>query len=191
MGRSRGGLTSKIHAVVDSNGLRVGSRLQPEKHTTTGLRLSSCLASNREQCCSPTVAMTRTGSEPSPPRGALGPTSRRDAIATSLSVLARLSTEPATWSSGSSTRSGTVGVWPPAMTSLRSITSPSSNSHQFGYGCALMSPRPNAPQSGEHVSGNAPAHAVMPCALMGTSVIVTLSAQGPACELEILDGLLC
>jgi len=96
MGRSRGGLTSKIHAMVDSNGLPSGSRLQPEKRTTTGSRSNFCLASNREQCYSPTVAMTRTGSEPSPPRGALGPTSRRNAIARSRCVSARISTEPAT-----------------------------------------------------------------------------------------------
>src|SRR4029077_1748152 len=44
MGRSRGGLTSKIHAVVDSNGLPVRLALtsQPAKPTTTGLQPSSC-----------------------------------------------------------------------------------------------------------------------------------------------------
>ena len=41
MGRSRGGLTSKIHAVVDTNGLRSGSLLQPVKRTTTGSQANS------------------------------------------------------------------------------------------------------------------------------------------------------
>ena len=36
MGRSRGGLTSKIHAVVDTNGLLSVWHLQRAKLTTTG-----------------------------------------------------------------------------------------------------------------------------------------------------------
>jgi transposase len=36
MGRSRGGLTSKIHAVVDTNGLPVHLALTPGRHTTIG-----------------------------------------------------------------------------------------------------------------------------------------------------------
>jgi hypothetical protein len=41
VGRSQGGLTSKIHAVVDSNGLPVRLALQPAKPMTTGLLPSS------------------------------------------------------------------------------------------------------------------------------------------------------
>ena len=37
MGRSRGGLTSKIHAVVDTNGRPVRLALTTAKHTTIGL----------------------------------------------------------------------------------------------------------------------------------------------------------
>jgi hypothetical protein len=44
MGRSRGGLTSEIHAVVDHNGLPIRSRSQPMKRTIIGLRPSSCRA---------------------------------------------------------------------------------------------------------------------------------------------------
>jgi hypothetical protein len=44
MGRSRGSLTSKIHAVVDTHGLPTGSRLQPVKRTTTGSQANSYLA---------------------------------------------------------------------------------------------------------------------------------------------------
>jgi len=43
MGRSRGGLTSKIHAVVDSNGLPVRLALSPERHTTFDSPESCCL----------------------------------------------------------------------------------------------------------------------------------------------------
>lgn len=61
-GSSRGGLTSKIHAVVDSNGLPVRLALSPgEAH---GVRLAGKLLSrlNLGQCYLPTAAMTPTGS---------------------------------------------------------------------------------------------------------------------------------
>src|SRR3954471_12374180 len=62
MGRSRGGLTSKIHAVVDTNGLPVHLALTPgEAH---GNRLCSVLLSAlpHKRCCSRIVDTTRTGS---------------------------------------------------------------------------------------------------------------------------------
>jgi transposase len=43
MGRSRGGLTSKIHALVDSNGLPVRLALSPVRLTTIGVPANSCL----------------------------------------------------------------------------------------------------------------------------------------------------
>jgi transposase len=52
-----------------------------------------------------------------------------------------------TRSSGSSTRSNTIGVWQRATTSSQPITSHSSSLHRFGYGCALMSPRPSTSMS--------------------------------------------
>src|SRR5262249_61342205 len=55
----------------------------------------------------------------------------------------RIFTVLATWSSGSSTRSSTVGVWQPATTSSEPTTSHSSSLHPYGCGCALMSPRPS------------------------------------------------
>ena len=51
------GLLSKIHAVVDTNGLPVRLAL------TAGEAHDNRLAGSREQCCSPTVAMTPIGSE--------------------------------------------------------------------------------------------------------------------------------
>ncbi len=43
MGRSRGGLTSKIHALVDSNGLPVRLALSPGEPTTFDLPENCCL----------------------------------------------------------------------------------------------------------------------------------------------------
>jgi hypothetical protein len=42
MGRSRGGLTSKIHAVVDSSGFRCGSRSHRAKRMTIHLLHTCC-----------------------------------------------------------------------------------------------------------------------------------------------------
>jgi len=59
IGRSRGGLTSKIHAVVDTNGLPVHLALTPgEAHDN---RLCSVLLSALlpKRCCSQIVATTR------------------------------------------------------------------------------------------------------------------------------------
>src|SRR5215813_11043971 len=106
MGRSRGGLTSKIHVVVDTNGLPVRVALTAgEAHDN---RLAGRLLSRLQSGATPTGAMMRTGSERLRPRRAHGPTFRRVAIATIRSALARISIEPGIWSSGSSTRSSIV-----------------------------------------------------------------------------------
>ena len=83
MGRSRGGLTSKIHAVVDTNGLPVRLGLTAGEAHDNRLALQTLVsASDRDQCCWPTVDTTPTGSEPLPPRRAcLGQRPAADAIA--------------------------------------------------------------------------------------------------------------
>ena len=88
MGRSRGGLTSKIHALVDANGVPVRLAL------TAGEAHDNRLAG----------AMMRTGSERLPPRKARGPTFHRAPIATIRSASAPISIEPRIRSSGSLTR---------------------------------------------------------------------------------------
>ena len=135
MGRSRGGLTSKIHAVADTNGLPVWLALTAgEAHDN---RLAGKLLSRlKSGTMLLTVDMTPIGSEHLPPRGAFGPTFRRDAIATNQSASVPTSTAPATWSSGSSTRSSSVVGSQRDMTSLRPTTLPSSSSRQYGSGCA-------------------------------------------------------
>jgi transposase len=111
MGRSRGGLTSKIHALVDTNGLPVRLALP-------------------------------IGSEPLFASTAPGRISHRKEIGQRYYASARIFTRRATWSSGSSIKSSTVGVWQPATISSLPTTSHSSSLRPYAYGCALMSPRP-------------------------------------------------
>jgi len=64
-GRSHGGFTSKVHAVVDTNGLPV--RLPDYRRRPPTTTLFALLAGlNREQCCLRIVDMTLIGSEHAP-----------------------------------------------------------------------------------------------------------------------------
>src|SRR5207245_10890897 len=58
MGRSRGGLTSKIHALVDTKGLPVRLALTAGE-ATTGSQADSYLACSPGQCCWPPVGTMR------------------------------------------------------------------------------------------------------------------------------------
>jgi transposase len=143
MGRSLGGLTSKIHALVDTNGLPVRLALTAgEAHDN---RLAGKLLSRLKSgsICWPTVAMMPTGSEPLPRGRARWPISRRDAIAARRFASARISIEPAIWSNGSSIRSSIVGGLQRATTSWLRTTLRSFSLRRSDYGCALMSPRPS------------------------------------------------
>jgi transposase len=143
MGRSRGGLTSKIHAVVDSNGLPVRLALSPgEAHEVrlagkllSRLKVGSMLLADRGYDADwiRELAMKK---------GAWA-TSHRKAIAAIRSASAPISTALATRSSGSSTGSNNVVGWRRATTGSLPTTLSSFNSRQSGYGCALMSPRPS------------------------------------------------
>src|ERR1700760_4982467 len=143
MGRSRGGLTSKIHAVVDSNGLPVRLALSPgEAHDVrlagkllSRLKFGSMLLADRGYDADwiRELAMKKGSWANIPPKS-----NRSDPICFSpyLYVLA-------TRSSGSSTGSSNVVVWRRATTDWPPTTLPSFNSRRSGYGCALMSPRPS------------------------------------------------
>src|SRR5262249_42122877 len=85
--------------------------------------------------------MTPTGSEPLPRGRARWPIFHPDATATNRSTSARISTEPATWWNGSSTRSNNVAGSRHATTNWRPTTSLSSSLRRSGYGCEFMSPR--------------------------------------------------
>ena len=96
IGRSRGGLTSKIHAVVDTNGLPVHLALTPgEAHDN---RLCSVLLSacSHKQCCSRIADTTRTGSGSLPDSKELGRTFRRNEIGKTQSALVPICIAPAT-----------------------------------------------------------------------------------------------
>jgi transposase len=90
MGRSRGGLTSKIHAVVNTNGLPVHLALTPgEAHDN---RLCSVLLSAllSQTMYSRIVDTTRTGSGSLPASKEHGRTFRRNEIAKTQSASARI-----------------------------------------------------------------------------------------------------
>ena len=138
MGRSRGGLTSKIHAVVDTNGLPVRLALSAgEAHDNrlagrllTRLKSGTMLLADRGYDADWIRALAS--------KRAFGRTFHRDAIATSPSASARTSTARATWSNGSSIGSNTVGGSPRATTNMRPTTWPSFSSPQYGCGYVLM-----------------------------------------------------
>ena len=130
MGRSRGGPTSKIHAVVDTNGLPVRLGLTAGEAHDNRLALSLLSRLRSGSICWLIVDMTQTGSEPLRPKGVLGPTFRPDAIEGSLSASAHTFIAPEIWSSDSSIRSNSVGGSRRAMTSSQRTTSRSSGSRQ-------------------------------------------------------------
>jgi transposase len=90
MGRSRGGLTSKIHAVVDTNGLPVHLALTPVRHTTIGFVRFFLARCCHKRCYSRIVDTTRTGSGSLPASKEHGRTFRRNEIAKTLSASARI-----------------------------------------------------------------------------------------------------
>jgi hypothetical protein len=87
--------------------------------------------------------MTQTGSGRSSINKVRGPIFRRSAIESSQFALALTCIARAISSSGSSTRSSSVGVSQPVTTNSQSTTSPSSSWQLSAYGYALMSPRPS------------------------------------------------
>ena len=150
-GRSRGGLTSKIHAVVDGNGLPVRLALSPgEAHD---VRLAGKLLSRLK---SGSMLLADRGYDADWIRELAmkkGAWANRKATAAIRSASAPISTALATGSSGSSTGSNNVVGWRRAMTGLLPTTLPSFNSRQSGCGCALMSPRPSLSLGGGFRSG--------------------------------------
>jgi transposase len=131
LGRSRGGLTSKIHALVDTNGLPVRLALTAgEAHDN---RLADKLLSR-----------LKSGSMLLADRGYDADWIR--ALAVRKGALANIPprcnrSEPICF--GSSTRSSIVAESQRATTNWRPTTSLSSSLRQSDYGCALMSPRPS------------------------------------------------
>jgi transposase len=141
IGRSRGGLTNKIHVVVDGNGLPVqlgltGGQTHDNRLCSVLLRhpRRARLLADRGYDADWIRAFVNE-------RGAWAniPPKR---IAKTQSASAPFFTATATWSSGSSTRSSSAGASRHDMTSSPLTISRSSSSPASAYGCAFMSPRP-------------------------------------------------
>jgi transposase len=125
MGRSRGGLTSKIHAVVDNSGLPVRLAL------TTGEAHDNRLAGKL-------LSRLKSGSMLLADRGY-----DADWIRTHVRQRGAWANIPPKSNRKEALSFSPVGVWQPATTSSRPTTSRLSNLRRSGCGCALMSPRPS------------------------------------------------
>jgi len=143
MGRSRGGLTSKIHAVVDADGLPV--RLGLTAGEANDNRLCSILLSGLHPR---TMLLADRGYDADWIRALASEQSawanippKRNRKSRSASAL--ISTARATSSNDSSARSSSVGASLLDTTNSLPTTSPSSSSHRSGYGFAFMSSRPS------------------------------------------------
>ena len=137
VGRSRGGLTSKLHVVFDGKGLPL--RLGITAGQAHDNRLCSTLLSGLapRTTCSPNEAPMPAGSRYSSTNKVRGPISHRNAIVGSRSASVLTSTAHATALSGSSTRLSIAGASQLATTNARRITWRSSSWHQSASGCAL------------------------------------------------------
>ncbi|MEH2479074.1 transposase [Nitrobacteraceae bacterium AZCC 2146] len=139
------GLTSKIPALVDTNGLPVRLALTAgEAHDNrlvgkllSRLKSGSMLLADRGYDADWIRALAT--------ERALGPTSSRDVVVTSRSASVRISIVRAIWVERlfhkikqcrrvATTTNSRPTIWP------------SSTSHQYGCGCALISPRPRTHQ---------------------------------------------
>jgi transposase len=143
MGRSRGGLTSKIHAVVDTNGLPVRLALTAgEAHDNrlagkllSRLKSGTMLLADRGYDADWIRALVRQ-------HGAWANIPPKE-IEQRRCASVRIFTVRAIWLNGSSIRSNSAGGSRRATTNSRPTTSHLSSLRQYGCGCALTSPRPN------------------------------------------------
>ena len=147
VGRSRGGLTSKVHAVVDANGLPVRLGLTPgEAHDNrlcpvllAGLRPRTMVLADRGYDADWIRAfINQQGAWANIPPKVI----RKDPICFSPHLYRARNLVERFFN-----KTGNAGVSPPAMTSSPPITSPSSSLLRSAFGCALMSPRPSHPRN--------------------------------------------
>jgi transposase len=143
IGRSRGGLTTKIHACVDTNGLPV--RLELTTGEAHDNRLVTGLLSDLKPGA---ILLADRGYDADWIREFVGQRGawaniRQNVTAKTQSALAPIFTGHAIWSSDFSTGSSNVGGSPRDTTNSRPTTLLSSSSQPFGFGYALMSPSPS------------------------------------------------
>ena len=139
MGRSRGGNTTKIHAIVDRNGLPIALKLTPGQ-AHDGKAFETIMGGIGEG----TVLLADRAYDSDAIRDKLA---EQGALATSARSVfekihppsARRSTRCEIWLSGSSRNSSISGRLQPAFAAKTPITSHRSSSLHYGSGCALMS----------------------------------------------------
>lgn len=143
IGRSRGGLNTKIHAVVDQDGLPVrillaagqASNMTAAPDLLAGLPVPTTVVADRGCDSNAVLDLIRA---PAPSPASPAPLSEP-----SVAPWTWRSTDGATSSSASSAASNTSAAWPPASTSWPATSSPPSCSLQHDSGSELMSPRPS------------------------------------------------
>jgi len=156
MGRSRGGLTPKFHALVDANGLPIALELsegqahdgRSAKDMLAGLGRGQILLADRayDSDALRTDLAARgawTNIKPMPGRKL---TPRSAGFSTAIAIS----------SSGSSTNSSTSAPSPRALKNTMPTISPSSNLHPSASGCGFMSrcPRTMSPVFGAKMRKN-------------------------------------
>jgi transposase len=144
MGRSRGGLTTKVHALVDANGLPLELVLTPGQagdcpvaaQLLGHLRENTIvLADKADDADWLRRQIEAAGAAPNiPPM-----VHRRWSTAAGNLASARCSIGRATASSASSTASNTFDASPRATKSMPQISSPCLSWLPFTFGCAIMS----------------------------------------------------
>jgi transposase len=133
MGRSRGGLTTKIHAVVDTSGLPVRPALTTDEAHDN--RLVPTLLTRLK---SGAMLLADRGFDADWIRALVSQYGARANIPPATSTVSAI------WSSDFSTRSSNIVASRLATTSSPPTILPSFSLHQLNYGYALMSPRPNS-----------------------------------------------
>lgn len=148
MGRSRGGLTMKIHALVDADGLPIKLKLT-EARPMMAAPPTCWRRSTMARSCSPVAPMTQMRAAQRWPHAEPDFTSSRCPTARRRRSSTANSTAHATASNASSTSSNISAPLPPATTSGPTTSSPQFNSRQSGSGCALMSLWPTLHLAGQ------------------------------------------
>ncbi len=144
MGRSRGGLPTKIHVLVDACGLPILLKItEGQAHDGRNAQDSSA-RSAAATCLWPIVPMTPMLCVRPSPRAVPEPTSELCRTVSSRRASTSGSIESAIWSRGSSTNSSISAPSQHDTTNATIIISPQSNSRQSESGCALMSRQPSA-----------------------------------------------
>ena len=139
IGRSRGGLTTKIHALVDAIGRPILLKLT-KGQAHDGRLAADCIAqSGRARPCSPTAPLTAMACVPVWQNEGLSRISGLCPREGGSRTSTQISASSATKSRGSLANSHTSGRQQPDTTNATTISSRQPNWCRSGYGCEHMS----------------------------------------------------